>query len=92
MSLTFTLGQLLGISSPKPVDATSERYRGREYRKACGCGRGWIHYDYYKGSKVPRHTVWDEGFSFGQPTYAACCALCAAEEQDRLAAELEGEQ
>jgi hypothetical protein len=92
MSFKFTLGEKLTSKRDpqKPVGSTCEKYAGRIYREPCGCGRGFIEYEYGpQGQKRAKHRIctWGRDLS-GQLEMAACCETCAKEQDEELDREL----
>jgi hypothetical protein len=86
MGLT-TLGEaLFGVKSNKPVGTTCEKFAGRKFREPCGCGRGFIEYEYRSdGSRFSWYRVctWGKDLS-GNLEFADCCKQCAEDEQHEL--------
>ena len=89
MTLKFTLGEkLTGERSNKPVGTTCEKFAGRQYREPCGCGRGFIEYEYDRhGYRFSLHTLYLDSKSFGRQDTAPCCEQCAKDQEAEWARE-----
>ncbi len=88
--MKYTLGEVLSGERVKPVGSTCEEYAAQGRREPCGCGRGFIGYEYH-GAWLPKHQAYTGGSNFGQLEMVACCEQCYYDQEAELEAAVDRE-
>lgn len=89
MSLSYTLGEKLGLfpAKPEPTPQPTCANNGDEWSEPCPCGNGNITYTNQRGAWVANHSMWSGASNFGKLEYVPCCKKCEERENARLKAE-----